>query len=66
MTLYTIVVLACLQADIRECRFHHKPLHASAIPTAAFMQAQSWVAEWQARHPGWDVIRWRMVKGAPA
>ena len=50
--LYTAVLVACLAATPTDCRTHEMLIEASAIPTAAFIEAQSRAAEWLAEHPG--------------
>lgn len=48
--LYTAVLVACLASSHAECRTH-EILIQSAMPTAAFIEAQTQAAEWLAKHP---------------
>jgi hypothetical protein len=66
MTLYTLVILACLPGDLSKCRFEKERLYASAMPTTAFIEAQTYVAQWAQRHPAVEIVRWRMIAGEGA
>lgn len=64
--IYTILVWACLSAEPTRCTTHERPMELSAMPTAAFKEAESWVAQWQADHPLWIVRGWRVEPGRGA
>jgi hypothetical protein len=49
--LYTAVLVACLATSPDDCRTHEMVIEASAIPTAAFVEAQNKAAEWLNSHP---------------
>jgi hypothetical protein len=49
--LYTAVLVACMAASPENCRTHEMVFEASAIPTAAFLEAQNKAAEWLQDHP---------------
>lgn len=50
--IYTAILVACLVSAPADCRTHEMRFEASAIPTAAFLEAQTRAAEWLALHPG--------------
>ena len=50
--LYTAILVACMTSAPTDCRSHEILLEASAIPTQAFLEAQTRAAEWLASHPG--------------
>jgi hypothetical protein len=49
--LYTAVLVACMATSPEDCRIHEMLIEASAIPTAAFLEAQNRAAEWLQDHP---------------
>jgi hypothetical protein len=49
--LYTAILVACMAAQPEDCRTHEMLIEASAIPTAAFLEAQNQAAEWLKNHP---------------
>ena len=49
--LYTAILVACMATSPDECRTHEMLIEASAIPTAAFLEAQNKAAEWLQDHP---------------
>jgi hypothetical protein len=49
--LYTAVLVACMATSPEDCRTHEMLIEASAIPTAAFLEAQNQAAEWLEDHP---------------
>lgn len=49
---YTAILIACLSSAPTDCRRHEMLIEASAIPTAAFLEAQNRAAQWLADHPG--------------
>ena len=49
--LYTAILVACMVAQPEDCRTHEMRFEASAIPTAAFLEAQNKAAEWLQDHP---------------
>jgi hypothetical protein len=50
--LYTAILVACLATQPEDCRTHEMRFEASAIPTAAFLEAQNQAAVWLQEHPG--------------
>jgi hypothetical protein len=66
MSIYTVMILACLQGAPTDCKTHERTIEASAVPTTAFKDAENYVARWTVEHPAWRVVRWRMVNGRPA
>lgn len=49
--LYTAILVACMATAPNDCRTHEMRIEASAIPTAAFIEAQNKAAEWLQDHP---------------
>jgi len=49
--LYTAILVACVAASPQQCQTHEMLIEASAIPTAAFVEAQNKAAEWLNDHP---------------
>lgn len=49
--LYTAILVACMATQPEDCRTHEMRFEASAIPTAAFLEAQTKAAEWLLDHP---------------
>jgi hypothetical protein len=49
--LYTAILVACMAASPEECQTHEMRIEASAIPTAAFVEAQNQAAAWLNDHP---------------
>lgn len=49
--LYTAILVACMATQPDDCRTHEMRFEASAIPTAAFLEAQNKAAQWLQDHP---------------
>jgi hypothetical protein len=49
--LYTAILVACLASAPDQCLTHEIRFEASAIPTAAFIEAQNKAALWLSDHP---------------
>jgi len=64
--LYTAILVACLASAPTECRTHEMRFEASAIPTAAFVEAQARAAAWLSEHPGYLQTRLTMRPGRAA
>ena len=49
------------------CRSYEQPVtELSSNPSTAFIQAQSLVAQWLEKHPGFKLARWRLEPGRGA
>jgi hypothetical protein len=50
-----------------DCRVYEQPVtELSANPSTAFIQAQSLVAQWLDKHPGFKLDRWHLEPGRGA
>jgi len=50
-----------------DCRSYEQPVtELSSNPSTAFIQAQTLVAQWMEKHPGFRLARWRLEPGRGA
>lgn len=65
--LYTLLITVCLAGAPADCRDYEQPVtELSANPSTAFIQAQTLVAQWMEKHPGFKLNRWRLAPGRGA
>ena len=65
--LYTLLITVCLAGAPADCRDYEQPVtELSANPSMAFIQAQTLVAQWMEKHPGFELDRWRLEPGRGA
>lgn len=65
--LYSLLITVCIAATPTDCRVYEQPVtELSANPSTAFIQAQSLVAQWMEKHPGFKLDRWRLEPGRGA
>lgn len=65
--LYSLVISVCMVSTPTDCRIYEQPVtELSANPSTAFIQAQSLVAQWMDKHPGFKLARWRLEPGRGA
>ena len=66
MTVYTLIVIACLSSNPSDCRTHEEIVQGSAIPTTAFIEAQAKAAKWIVDHPGYQIGSVKLLPGRGA
>jgi hypothetical protein len=54
-----IVISACLAGDPGVCKDYRIPLANHVDSNRCMVDAQPHFAAWAARHPGWNIVRWR-------
>lgn len=54
-----IVISACLVGNPEVCKDYRIPLAAGIDTRHCMVDAQPHFALWAARHPGWQIVRWR-------
>lgn len=54
-----IVISACLVGDPGVCKDYRIPLAYHVDSNRCMANAQPHFAKWAARHPGWQIVRWR-------
>ena len=71
--LYTIVIVACFSTAtipagvLTDCRTYEQPAtELSMLPTVAYIQAQTLVAQWGAKHPTRKVKSFTLLPGRGA
>jgi hypothetical protein len=65
--LYSLVISVCMVSTPTDCRVYEQPVtELSANPSTAFIQAQTLVAQWMDKHPGFKLDTWRLEPGRGA
>ncbi len=59
----TIVISACLVADMKVCENHNIPLESNWDTRRCAMYAPPHFAQWEERNPKWRVVKWRCKPG---
>jgi hypothetical protein len=67
MTMFAIVFTACwVSTQPAGCVTKEHYVSLSPMPSTNYVQAQAWIADWLAKHPGWCVPKWRVESGRGA
>ena len=65
--IYSLMISVCMLSTPSECRSYEQPVtELSANPSIAFVQAQTLVAQWMEKHPGFKLAKWRLEPGRGA
>lgn len=57
--MYAIILSACLTNQPAVCRDYKISIDAAIDQMHCMMDAPPYFAEWTAKHPGWQIKRWR-------
>lgn len=65
--IYSLMISVCMLSAPSDCRSYEQPVtELSANPSMAFIQAQTLVAQWMEKHPGFRLSNWRLEPGRGA